>query len=292
LELAEHGNNASEMKAAWEEAHKALSQSMDDNLASMADAQAKALDDHKADHARALADHAENHGNVVNDVQAQLRGEIQVHASSLRDFSTAIEEKHAANTAKMEAGLQNVLSSTHEKLQNELADLRSGHASNLKQILEDIAQQTDNLTLSLEQESELRKIMEVKLDKMFEGMRGLMSVSFLGDDEDQPPPAVQQPVITAFQTRSQPTPTRSATSPSPTKTEPAWRFNAAQAPAAKASTQLPPPRTTTPIGVKAPQSGSIRVTNAPPPKASNPTPISSRATTPVANGSTIQRGRR
>mmetsp|Transcript_150177 Transcript_150177/g.273158 ORF Transcript_150177/g.273158 Transcript_150177/m.273158 type:complete len:281 (-) Transcript_150177:200-1042(-) len=280
------------MKAAWEEAHKALSQSLDDNLASLAADQAKALEDHKNDHARALADHAETHGNTVADVQAALRGEMENQASSMRELYDAKHAEHTENTAKMEAGLQSVLDSTHSKLQDELADLRSGHATNLKQILEDVAQQTDNLTLSLEQEAELRKIMEIKLDKMFEGMRGLMSVSFLGDDEDQPPPAVQQPVITAFQTRSQPTPTRSATSPSPTKTEPAWRFNAAQAPAAKASTQLPPPRTTTPIGVKAPQSGSIRVTNAPPPKASNPTPISSRATTPVANGSTIQRGRR
>mmetsp|Transcript_167930 Transcript_167930/g.297468 ORF Transcript_167930/g.297468 Transcript_167930/m.297468 type:complete len:239 (+) Transcript_167930:2-718(+) len=238
------------MKAAWEEAHKALSQSMDDNLASMADAQAKALDDHKADHARALADHAENHGNVVNDVQAQLRGEIQVHASSLRDFSTAIEEKHAANTAKMEAGLQNVLSSTHEKLQNELAELRSGHAGNFKQILEDLAQQTDNLALSLEQEAELRKIMEVKLDRMFEGMRGLMNVSFLGEDGDelfdQPPEAFQPPV------------SRVAIS-------------------ARANTQQPPSRAATPVGLRAPQ---------PAPRATSPPRARSRHIIPSGGKST------
>jgi len=253
LELAEHGNSAAEMRAAWEEAHKALSQSMDENLSNMAAEQAKALDNQKAEHAQALADHSQNHGNTVADIRMQLQGEIDSQVAFLRDLSELHDAKHAehaANTARMEVGLQNVLDSTHEKLQNELADLRSGHASNLKQILEDIAQQTDNLTLSLEQESELRKIMEVKLDRMFEGMRGLMNVSFLGEDGnelfDQPPEAFQPPV------------SRVAIS-------------------ARANTQQPPSRAATPVGLRAPQ---------PAPRATSPPRARSRHIIPSGGKST------
>jgi len=272
LELAEHGNNADEMKAAWEEAHKALSQSLDDNLASLAADQAKALEDHKNDHARALADHAETHGNTVADVQAALRGEMENQASSMRELYDAKHAEHTENTAKMEAGLQSVLDSTHSKLQDELADLRSGHATNLKQILEDVAQQTDNLTLSLEQEAELRKIMEIKLDKMFEGMRGLMAVSFLGEMDDQPQPEAQPP----------PSPTKARTQPAakatPSKPEPAARptttgggsLRVTGTPAAKTST---------------PTSGSLRVNSTTAPKTSaTPTPVASRVASPAGIG--------
>merc|ERR1719265_2971804 len=121
------------MKAAWAEAHKALTASMDDNLANLAGNMEKQA----ADQQKMLADHADNHGNSLADIQAQLRGELDTHASNLQNLQDAHdskhsenEERHLANTAAMENGLQNVLDSTHNKLQNELAELKSGHAAN------------------------------------------------------------------------------------------------------------------------------------------------------------------
>mmetsp|Transcript_118350 Transcript_118350/g.209195 ORF Transcript_118350/g.209195 Transcript_118350/m.209195 type:complete len:270 (+) Transcript_118350:2-811(+) len=183
------------MKAAWEEAHSALTQSMDEGLAKLADDHAKALDDHKADQASAL----ESHGSNLSDIQAMLKGEIDGHANNLRDLQATYDAKHdehADNTAKMERGLNAVLESTHGKLMSELADLKSGHAVSIKQVLEDLTQQTDNITLAMEQESELRKIMEQKLDKLFDGLRGVMAVTFLdgsAEDEQAPPAAPASP---------------------------------------------------------------------------------------------------
>mmetsp|Transcript_67128 Transcript_67128/g.127861 ORF Transcript_67128/g.127861 Transcript_67128/m.127861 type:complete len:336 (-) Transcript_67128:64-1071(-) len=191
LELAQQSDNAAEMKAAWEEAHGALTKSMDDGLAKLADDHAKALEDHKGEHARAL----EEHGSNLTDIQAALRGELEGHGNNLKEMQAAYDAKHAEfteNTAQMEKGLQSVLGSTHASLQQELADLKSGHAVSIKKVLEDLTQQTDNITLSLEQEAELRKIMEIKLDKLFDGMRGLMSVSFLGNGVEEQPPEVKE----------------------------------------------------------------------------------------------------
>jgi len=209
LELAQQSDNAEEMKAAWKEAHSALTQAMDDGLSSLADQHAKALEDHKGDHAAAL----EAHGNNLSDIQAMLKGEIDGHANNLRDMQAAYDAKHAdaeQNTSKMEKGLTSVLESTHDKLRSELEDLRSGHAVSMKKVLEDLTEQTDNITLSLEQEAELRKIMELKLDKLFDGMRGLMSISFLGNGEDAngAPPAPAQPPSKAAPVKTQQPATR------------------------------------------------------------------------------------
>mmetsp|Transcript_130809 Transcript_130809/g.227361 ORF Transcript_130809/g.227361 Transcript_130809/m.227361 type:complete len:266 (+) Transcript_130809:2-799(+) len=259
------------MKAAWEEAHGALTKSMDDGLAKLADDHAKALEDHKGEHARAL----EEHGSNLTDIQAALRGELEGHGNNLKEMQAAYDAKHAEfteNTAQMEKGLQSVLGSTHASLQQELADLKSGHAVSIKKVLEDLTQQTDNITLSLEQEAELRKIMEIKLDKMFEGMRGLMAVSFLGEMDDQPQPEVQQP----------PSPTKARTQPAakatPSKPEPAARptttgggsLRVTGTPAAKTST---------------PTSGSLRVNSTTAPKTSaTPTPVASRVASPAGIG--------
>jgi len=182
LELAEHGNNAAEMKAAWEEAHKALSDAMDDNLSTLAETHVKALADHAAEQAKALAEHADNHGNTVADIQAQLRGELQAQKD-------AHDEKHA-NAAEdvqaMEKGMRDVLDNTHDKLQKDLEELKSGHASNLNEILADVTQQIDTITMALEQEQELRKGVEEKLDEMFGGLRNVMAVNFLDDDDAAP----------------------------------------------------------------------------------------------------------
>mmetsp|Transcript_114890 Transcript_114890/g.203571 ORF Transcript_114890/g.203571 Transcript_114890/m.203571 type:complete len:175 (+) Transcript_114890:2-526(+) len=170
------------MKAAWEEAHKALSDAMDDNLSTLAETHVKALADHAAEQAKALAEHADNHGNTVADIQAQLRGELQAQKD-------AHDEKHA-NAAEdvqaMEKGMRDVLDNTHEKLQKDLEDLKSGHASNLNEILADVTQQIDTITMALEQEQELRKGVEEKLDEMFGGLRNVMAVNFLDDDDAAP----------------------------------------------------------------------------------------------------------
>jgi len=186
LELAEHGNNAEEMKKAWEEANNALKESMDGGLADLAAQHVKALEDHAADQARALAEHAENHGNTVADIQAQLRGELDVRKDAHDDLIKSMDlkhGKHAEDIEKMEVGMRNVLENTHDKLQADLAELKSGHASNLKEILTDVTSQIDTLTMALEQEQELRKGVEEKLDEMFSSLRDVMSVNFL-DDED------------------------------------------------------------------------------------------------------------
>merc|ERR1719265_7822 len=132
LELAQHGNNAEEMKAAWEEAQGALADSLDDNLAKMAADHAKALDDHKNEHAAALADQAEN---------------MAGHGSNLSE----LEDMHNRRAEEHAQALQSGLEDVHANLQNELAELRSGHAVNLQAVVADITEQVDKLTMDMEQ---------------------------------------------------------------------------------------------------------------------------------------------
>lgn len=174
LELAEHGANAEEMKKAWEEAHAALSDAMDDGLGKLAE-----------QHVKDLADHAATHQATLAETEAALRGDLQLvkdeHADNLRSLADEHDGKHALNAenhAKMEAGLQGVLDSTHGRLQAEIAELKSGHAANLKEILADVTQQVDNLDLCMKQEMELRREVEAKLDQVFGGMQKICTVSF------------------------------------------------------------------------------------------------------------------
>mmetsp|Transcript_117023 Transcript_117023/g.206991 ORF Transcript_117023/g.206991 Transcript_117023/m.206991 type:complete len:992 (-) Transcript_117023:46-3021(-) len=164
LELAEHGNNAAEMKAAMEEAHQALATEMAQK---------------QAEHAQALSEHAEAHGSTVAEMEAALRGDLQKLAEDHASSHAAHHEKHSQNAEALESGLQNVLESTHGKLQAELQALRSdGSPASLKDILADVVQQVDTITQSLEQEHELRMAVEVKLDQMCNELREDLEASF------------------------------------------------------------------------------------------------------------------
>jgi len=132
LELAEHGNNAAEMKAAWEEAHNALKDAMDDGLSDLAEKHAQALEDHKAEHAKALGDLGGGSGNSLADMEA-------IH-----------NQRYEEHTASLEQGLEGV----HSTLQKELAELRSGHAVNLQAVVTDVTDQVDKLTKDVEQMAE------------------------------------------------------------------------------------------------------------------------------------------
>mmetsp|Transcript_52862 Transcript_52862/g.91857 ORF Transcript_52862/g.91857 Transcript_52862/m.91857 type:complete len:1474 (-) Transcript_52862:256-4677(-) len=174
LELAEHGNNAAEMKAAWEEAHQSLSRAMDDGLSSMADQHAKALQDHADGHSASLAE-------MQDKLSRDLQGVADDHARSLADMNDAHHEKHAQNSEALESGLNTVLESAHGKLQEELDTLRHGGAGSLKEmskILADVTEQVDNLDQALEKEHSLRMAVEQKLDEMCADLRTELQTSF------------------------------------------------------------------------------------------------------------------
>mmetsp|Transcript_3416 Transcript_3416/g.6162 ORF Transcript_3416/g.6162 Transcript_3416/m.6162 type:complete len:107 (+) Transcript_3416:1-321(+) len=89
-------------------------------------------------------------------------------------------EKHAQHAAALEKGLDTVLETAHGRLQEELAELRSGHASNLRQILEDVTAQVDTLTLAVENAGVLRRANTDKLNSLFGNMKSAMNVNFRG----------------------------------------------------------------------------------------------------------------
>jgi len=129
LEFAQSAGNADEMKAAWEEAHKALSASMEKGLSDLAEQNAKALEDHASAHLQALEEHKVTHGATM---------------SEMADMHNKRCEEH-------EASLQQGLEDVHGTLQKELADLRSGHAVDLKNVVMELTKQVDKLTLDLAQ---------------------------------------------------------------------------------------------------------------------------------------------
>jgi len=173
LELAEHGNNAEELKAAMGEAHEALSKAMEDGLNSVAD-----------QHARALDDHAQAHGASLAEMEAKLQGDLKAacegNQAAIDAMNDAHHEKHALNSEALENGLNNVLESAHGKLQDELQELRHGGAGSLKElsrILADVTEQVDKIDQAVETEHNLRMEVEKKLDSMCEDLRQEVAVS-------------------------------------------------------------------------------------------------------------------
>jgi len=180
LELAEHGNNAQEMKAAWEEAHDALANCMDEGLSKMA-----------AEHASSQGQHSQTHTQRMDEMEKQIAAQFdRLHSNHdmLHDMHANGRLEHAE---ALEKGMEAVLENTHSKLQDELAELRSGHAANLTQILEDVTLQVDTLTLAMENAQVLRKANSEKLEQIFKGMeKAFTSVSFSGKPvkkEPEPP---------------------------------------------------------------------------------------------------------
>lgn len=170
IELAEHGNNAEEMRKAWEEAHGALSKAMDEGLGNSAQQMADEL-----------AAHADAHSKNLAEMEANLRGHINgiddKHGKNIDALDASHSAKHGEHSANWEE-MQNSLENSHTTLQNELAELRSGHSANLKQILADVTQQVDNLTINMEKEGELRSDVEKKLDACFGQLTQVMGISF------------------------------------------------------------------------------------------------------------------
>jgi len=170
LELAEHGSNAAEMKAAWEEAHDALTKTMDENLATMA-----------SEHADQTDKHNQGHAQRMDEMEAQIAAQFdRLHSNhdALHDLHASGRLEHAA---ALEKGMEAVLENTHGRLQDELKELRSGHAANLKQVLEDVTVQVDTLTLAMENAQVVRRGNSEKLEQIFRGMeKAFNSVSFTG----------------------------------------------------------------------------------------------------------------
>jgi len=175
LELAEHGNNADEMKAAWREAHDSLAKSLDDNLASLA-----------TEHEQAQDRHSESHSQRMDEMQKQIEAQFDRLHSNHSMLSDMHDSHRQAHAEALERGMSDVLESTHSRLQDELKELRSGHAANLKQILEDVTVQVDTLTLAMENAQVLRKANSEKLETIFRGMeKAFTSVSFTGKKEEK-----------------------------------------------------------------------------------------------------------
>lgn len=172
LELAEHGNNAAEMSAAWKEAHDALAKSMDENLADMAE-----------QHAEAHDKRSEGHNQRMNEMEAQIAAQFERLHSNHDALKDMHDTNRFAHAEALEKGMESVLENTHSRLQDELKELRSGHAANLKQILEDVTLQVDTLTLAMENAQVLRKANSTKLEQIFKDMSKAFSVNFSGVKE-------------------------------------------------------------------------------------------------------------
>lgn len=85
------------------------------------------------------------------EAQAALRlGLAEMHSLSL----SAMENLHSKRYAEHEAAIQDSLQDVHSMLQKELADIRSGHAIKLKQVITEVTAQVDKLTVNMEQMAE------------------------------------------------------------------------------------------------------------------------------------------
>jgi len=181
MELASHGKNTEEMKAAMTEAHRALKAEMND---------------HKVDSERSTRDlilkerQAQGqthdvHKKSMSEIEDRLRKDLQKladnHEKKHQDLKKTMDavddkhhEKHAANAAKIEEGISKSLDSTHKKLQEEMRLLKDSHGTNhgsLREILMEVTKQVDVLDQTLEREQKARLAVEERLDKTCGEMR-------------------------------------------------------------------------------------------------------------------------
>mmetsp|Transcript_25008 Transcript_25008/g.45841 ORF Transcript_25008/g.45841 Transcript_25008/m.45841 type:complete len:745 (+) Transcript_25008:83-2317(+) len=168
-EFIEHITSAEEMKAAWIDAHNALASAVDDQLSNLAE-----------EHTKSLDEYACSHSNSLEDIESRMAAEFAKCSEDHQNLHNMHNEKYAQHAAALEKGLDRVLERAHGKLQEELAELRSGHAINLRQVLEDVTTQVDTLTVAVENAGILRRANTARLDSMFNRMRSAMNVKFQG----------------------------------------------------------------------------------------------------------------